>query len=98
VLVTGDGSFHLTVQEISQFGPLGLKPVIFVLNKQEPGTIIGTSSILGIGLYDLEFGYYHWHYRPFNSLSRADFVNLLRAERFDRLGQSSEQESQSTVK
>jgi indolepyruvate decarboxylase len=32
VLVTGDGSFQLTAQEISQFGRLGLKPVIFVLN------------------------------------------------------------------
>jgi hypothetical protein len=41
-------------------------------------------------LYDLEFGYYHWHYRPFNSLSRPDFINLLREERFDRLDQSSE--------
>jgi hypothetical protein len=42
-------------------------------------------------LYDLEFGYYHWHYRPFNSVSRHDFVDLLRVERFDRLNQSSEQ-------
>ena len=32
VLVTGEGSHQLTVQEISQFGRLGLKPVIFVLN------------------------------------------------------------------
>ena len=35
-------------------------------------------------------GYYHWHYRPFNSLSRSDFVNFLRAEQFDRLDHSSE--------
>jgi len=42
-------------------------------------------------LYDLEFGYYHWHYRPFGSLSRTRFVDLLRAERFDRLDHSSEQ-------
>jgi indolepyruvate decarboxylase len=32
VLVTGDGSHQLTVQEISQFARLGIKPVIFVLN------------------------------------------------------------------
>jgi indolepyruvate decarboxylase len=32
VLVTGDGSHQLTVQEISQFPRLGLKPIIFVLN------------------------------------------------------------------
>jgi indolepyruvate decarboxylase len=32
VLVTGDGSHQLTAQEVSQFGRLGLKPVIFVLN------------------------------------------------------------------
>jgi indolepyruvate decarboxylase len=32
VLVTGDGAFQLTAQEISQFGRLGLRPVIFVLN------------------------------------------------------------------
>jgi indolepyruvate decarboxylase len=32
VLVTGDGSHQLTVQEISQFGRLDLKPVVFVLN------------------------------------------------------------------
>jgi indolepyruvate decarboxylase len=32
VLITGDGSHQLTVQEISQFGRLGLKPVVFVLN------------------------------------------------------------------
>ncbi len=32
VLVTGEGSHQLTVQEIGQFARLGLKPVIFVLN------------------------------------------------------------------
>jgi indolepyruvate decarboxylase len=32
VLVTGDGAHQLTVQEIGQFGRLGLKPIIFVLN------------------------------------------------------------------
>lgn len=32
ILVTGDGSHQLTVQEISQFARLGLKPIIFVLN------------------------------------------------------------------
>jgi indolepyruvate decarboxylase len=32
VLVTGDGAHQLTVQEISQFDRLGLRPVIFVLN------------------------------------------------------------------
>jgi indolepyruvate decarboxylase len=32
VLVTGDGSHQLTAQEISQFGRMGLKPIVFVLN------------------------------------------------------------------
>jgi len=32
VLITGDGAHQLTVQEISQFGRLGLHPFIFVLN------------------------------------------------------------------
>ncbi|MBB3181640.1 alpha-keto acid decarboxylase family protein [Variovorax sp. Sphag1AA] len=32
VLFTGEGSHQLTAQEISQFGRLGLKPVVFVLN------------------------------------------------------------------
>jgi indolepyruvate decarboxylase len=32
VLVTGEGSHQLTVQEVGQFGRLGLQPVIFVLN------------------------------------------------------------------
>lgn len=32
VLVTGDGSHQLTVQELGQFARLGLKPVVFVLN------------------------------------------------------------------
>ena len=32
VLVTGEGAHQLTVQEISQFGRRGLKPIIFVLN------------------------------------------------------------------
>jgi indolepyruvate decarboxylase len=32
VLVTGDGSHQLTAQEISQFGRIGLKPIVFVLN------------------------------------------------------------------
>jgi indolepyruvate decarboxylase len=32
MLVTGEGSHQLTVQEIGQFARLGLKPVIFVLN------------------------------------------------------------------
>jgi indolepyruvate decarboxylase len=32
VLVTGDGSHQLTAQEIGQFGRLGLRPIVFVLN------------------------------------------------------------------
>ncbi|MDM0018780.1 alpha-keto acid decarboxylase family protein [Variovorax saccharolyticus] len=32
LLLTGDGSHQLTAQEIGQFGRLGLKPVVFVLN------------------------------------------------------------------
>lgn len=32
VLITGDGSHQLTVQEVSQFYRFGLKPLIFVLN------------------------------------------------------------------
>jgi indolepyruvate decarboxylase len=32
VLVTGEGSHQLSVQEISQFGRRGLKPIVFVLN------------------------------------------------------------------
>jgi indolepyruvate decarboxylase len=32
ILVTGDGSHQLTAQEISQFGRMGLKPIVFVLN------------------------------------------------------------------
>ena len=32
LLLTGDGSHQVSVQEISQFARLGLKPVIFVLN------------------------------------------------------------------
>jgi indolepyruvate decarboxylase len=32
VLFTGEGSHQLTAQEISQFGRLGLRPVVFVLN------------------------------------------------------------------
>jgi indolepyruvate decarboxylase len=30
--VTGDGSHQLTAQEVGQFGRLGLKPIVFVLN------------------------------------------------------------------
>lgn len=41
-------------------------------------------------LYDLEFGYYHWHYRPFNSLSRSEFSKLLKAENFDLVQPDSE--------
>lgn len=32
VLITGEGSHQLTVQELGTFGMLGLKPVVFVLN------------------------------------------------------------------
>ena len=32
VLITGEGSHQLTVQELGLFGQLGLKPVVFVLN------------------------------------------------------------------
>lgn len=32
VLITGDGSHQMTVQDIGQFARLGLKPIIFVLN------------------------------------------------------------------
>ena len=39
-------------------------------------------------LNDLEFGYYHWHYRPSGSVSRAEFVNLLRTERFEIVDES----------
>ena len=32
VLITGDGSHQLTVQELGQFARLGLRPIVFVLN------------------------------------------------------------------
>jgi indolepyruvate decarboxylase len=32
LLITGDGAHQFTVQEVSQFGRLGLRPIIFVLN------------------------------------------------------------------
>jgi indolepyruvate decarboxylase len=32
ILVTGDGSHQMTVQDIGQFGRLNLKPIVFVLN------------------------------------------------------------------
>lgn len=32
VLITGEGSHQLSAQEIGQFGRLGLKPIVFVLN------------------------------------------------------------------
>ncbi|WP_029354228.1 thiamine pyrophosphate-binding protein [Bosea sp. 117] len=32
VLITGEGSHQVTAQELGQFGMLGLKPVVFVLN------------------------------------------------------------------
>ncbi|WP_449394812.1 thiamine pyrophosphate-dependent enzyme [Devosia riboflavina] len=32
VLVTGEGSHQMTVQELGQFARLGLKPIVFVLN------------------------------------------------------------------
>jgi indolepyruvate decarboxylase len=32
LLVTGDGAHQFTAQEVSQFGRLGLRPIIFVLN------------------------------------------------------------------
>jgi indolepyruvate decarboxylase len=32
ILITGEGSHQMTVQEISQFGRHGLRPIIFVLN------------------------------------------------------------------
>ncbi|MFT3988705.1 alpha-keto acid decarboxylase family protein [Aestuariivirga sp.] len=32
VLITGEGSHQLTVQELGQFARLGLKPIVFVLN------------------------------------------------------------------
>ena len=32
MLVTGEGSHQLTVQELCQFGRLGLRPIVFVLN------------------------------------------------------------------
>jgi hypothetical protein len=35
--------------------------------------------------YNLEFGYHHWHYRPFGSLSREQFRALLENEKFELL-------------
>jgi TPP-dependent trihydroxycyclohexane-1,2-dione (THcHDO) dehydratase len=32
VLITGDGSYQVSAQEISQFGRRGLRPIIFVLD------------------------------------------------------------------
>jgi len=36
-------------------------------------------------LYELEFGYHHWHYRPAGSLNRREFVDFLKTEGFERL-------------
>lgn len=35
--------------------------------------------------YNLEFGYHHWHYRPYGSLTREEFKSQLRKENFELL-------------
>lgn len=32
--------------------------------------------------YNLQYGFYHWHYRPAGSLSRPEFTAMLKAEKF----------------
>lgn len=34
--------------------------------------------------YNIEFGYYHWHYRTDKSLNRKEFKEMLREQHFDK--------------
>jgi len=58
VLVTGDGSLQMTAQEIGQFGRLGLKPVVFVLNNS--GYLIERLLCKDPTIYYNELA--EWHY------------------------------------
>jgi hypothetical protein len=40
--------------------------------------------------YNLEYEYYHLHYRPFGSLNRNDFISCLKEQRFELLDSWSE--------
>ena len=48
-------------------------------------------KIVGIGFeqtrdyYNIEFGYYHWHYRTNKSLNRTEFKKLLREKNFEQI-------------
>lgn len=48
-------------------------------------------QIMGLGykqtrdFYSLEFGFYHWHYRPYNSLDKNGFRDLLKKDKFEIL-------------
>lgn len=39
-------------------------------------------------LYNLEFDYHHYHYRPANSLNRDEFVEMLKSKNFELLDES----------
>ncbi|RYH73054.1 hypothetical protein EVU94_10280 [Flavobacteriaceae bacterium 144Ye] len=48
-------------------------------------------KIVGIGFeqtrdyYNIEFGYYHWHYRTDKSLGRTEFKKMLREQNFEQI-------------
>ncbi|WP_336129229.1 hypothetical protein [Mesoflavibacter sp. CH_XMU1422-2] len=48
-------------------------------------------KIVGIGFeqtrdyYNIEFGYYHWHYRTDKSLNRTEFKKMLREKNFEQI-------------
>ena len=62
ILITGEGSHQLTVQEISQFHRFGLKPIIFVLNND--GYLIERLLCKDPESYYNDVARWHYHKLP----------------------------------
>jgi indolepyruvate decarboxylase len=70
ILITGDGAHQFTAQEISQFGRLGLRPIIFVLNNdgyltdqalgKDPAIAYNEITRWNYSLLPSAFGCEHW--------------------------------------
>jgi len=62
ILITGEGSHQMTVQEISQFHRFGLKPIIFVLNNS--GYLIERLLCKNPNAYYNDIASWHYHQLP----------------------------------
>ena len=79
VLHSKEGATNLTLNEHKKISLHTKSEKVF---NDFIGKVIGLGFDQTRNMYDIEFGYHHWHYKPGRAYDREDFCNFLKQNNF----------------